>query len=99
MSSGSIVGYDVAAPASHAEEMKNMPGSLNRRTFLQGSAALAAASVSAQAAQPPAGRQPTQFQVACMTLPYSPFPLERALRGIQGAGYRHVAWGTSHRED
>ena len=40
----------------------------------------------------------TQFQIACMTLPYSAFPLERALRGIRDAGYNYVAWGTSHRE-
>jgi sugar phosphate isomerase/epimerase len=33
-----------------------------------------------------------------MTLPYAQFPLERALRGIAGAGYRYVAWGTTHRE-
>lgn len=39
---------------------------------------------------------PTKFQVACMTLPYSPFPLERALTGIQSAGYRYVAWGVTH---
>jgi sugar phosphate isomerase/epimerase len=31
-----------------------------------------------------------------MTLPYSAFPLERALTGIKSAGYRYVAWGTSH---
>ncbi len=46
----------------------------------------------------PSGPKPTQFQIACMTLPYSAFPLERALTGIKGAGYRFVAWGTSHRE-
>lgn len=40
----------------------------------------------------------TRFQLACMTLPYSAFPLERALEGIRKAGYRHVAWGTSHRD-
>jgi len=34
-----------------------------------------------------------------MTLPYSAFPLERALTGIKAAGYRYVAWGTKHRED
>lgn len=34
-----------------------------------------------------------------MTLPYSQFPLERALKGIQSAGYRFVAWGTTHKED
>lgn len=39
---------------------------------------------------------PTRFQLACMTLPYSPFPLERALTGIQRAGYEFVAWGVSH---
>ena len=40
----------------------------------------------------------TDFQIACMTLPYSQFPLQRALRGIASAGYRYVAWGTTHRE-
>jgi len=42
---------------------------------------------------------PTQFQIACMTLPYSAFPLERALRGIKDAGYAYVAWGTTHRQN
>jgi len=41
-------------------------------------------------------RERTRFQIACMTLPYSAFPLERALSGIKSAGYAHVAWGTSH---
>jgi sugar phosphate isomerase/epimerase len=44
------------------------------------------------------GAAPTRFQLACMTLPYSPFPLERALTGIKSSGYDYVAWGTSHRE-
>lgn len=43
-------------------------------------------------------RKPTLFQHACMTLPYSNFPLERALTGIQSAGFRYVAWGVNHRE-
>jgi sugar phosphate isomerase/epimerase len=34
-----------------------------------------------------------------MTLPYSAFPLERALTGIKSAGYDYVAWGTSHQEE
>jgi sugar phosphate isomerase/epimerase len=34
-----------------------------------------------------------------MTLPYSQFPLQRALAGIRAAGYRYVAWGTSHVEE
>jgi sugar phosphate isomerase/epimerase len=46
---------------------------------------------------PPRGK-PTQFQIACMTLPYAAFPLERALTGIKKAGYRYVAWGRNHRE-
>ena len=40
----------------------------------------------------------SQFQIACMTLPYSHFPFRRGLQGIKSAGYRFVAWGTSHRE-
>ena len=43
-------------------------------------------------------KKPTKFQIACMTLPYSPFPLDRALRGLKEAGYRFVAWGTTHKE-
>jgi sugar phosphate isomerase/epimerase len=43
-------------------------------------------------------RAPTRFQIACMTLPYSQYPLARALSGIKSAGYEYVAWGTSHKE-
>jgi sugar phosphate isomerase/epimerase len=39
---------------------------------------------------------PTKFQLACMTLPYANFPLERALKAIASAGYKYVAWGTTH---
>jgi sugar phosphate isomerase/epimerase len=42
------------------------------------------------------GKKPTQFQIACMTLPYSNYTFERALQGIKKAGYRYVAWGTRH---
>jgi hypothetical protein len=41
---------------------------------------------------------PTKFQLACMTLPYANFPLERALKGIASAGYKYVAWGTTHQK-
>jgi sugar phosphate isomerase/epimerase len=34
-----------------------------------------------------------------MTLPYSRFPLQRALQGIRKAGYSFVAWGTTHSEE
>jgi sugar phosphate isomerase/epimerase len=40
----------------------------------------------------------TKFQIGCMTLPYSPFPLQRALEGIAKAGCRYVGWGTTHTE-
>jgi sugar phosphate isomerase/epimerase len=43
-------------------------------------------------------RKLTDFQIACMTLPYSAFPLQRALTGIKSAGYKYVAWGTTHKE-
>lgn len=60
---------------------------MSRRQLLAGAAAMAAA---------PA-QDATTFQIGCMTLPYSPFPLERALEGIRNAGYKYVGWGTSHR--
>ncbi len=81
-----------------------MANSITRRAFVQtGVLGLAVGSAQAAATQsgdahPVPRGQPTRFQVACMTLPYSAFPLERALRGIRDAGYRHVAWGTTHRE-
>lgn len=40
--------------------------------------------------------QKTQFQIACMTLPYNAFPLSRALQGLKKAGYRFAAMGTTH---
>jgi len=76
---------------------------VSRRSFL----GVGAAAVSGMAwarlspAAPAAGAEqgkPTQFQIACMTLPYAQFPLERALRGIKAAGYKYVAWGTTHKE-
>jgi sugar phosphate isomerase/epimerase len=61
---------------------------MRRRHFL---AAPLLASASAQAA-------PTRFQLACMTLPYSAHPMERALEGIKRAGYEFVAWGVTHKD-
>ena len=40
----------------------------------------------------------TKFQIGCMTLPYSAFPLKRALSGIAAAGYQFVGLGTTHHE-
>jgi len=47
-------------------------------------------------AQSPQTPGPTKFQLACMTLPWSAYPLQRALTGIRDAGYRYVAWGVTH---
>jgi sugar phosphate isomerase/epimerase len=81
------------------------PDGYSRRSFLQaGAAGLSTLAVAnrAQAAprqgEPPTRGKPTEFQIACMTLPYSGFPLQRALEGIRAAGYRYVAWGTEHTE-
>lgn len=60
------------------------------------SSPLAQAEKAAAAGDSP--RKATNFEVACTTLPYAPFPLGRALQGIQSAGYRYVAWATAHKE-
>lgn len=78
---------------------------MRRREFLQSHSL--ALSLGAMAALPgvstPAFSQaspsPTLFLIACMTLPYSAFPLPRALSGIKNAGYQYVAWGVSHLDD
>ncbi len=64
-----------------------------RRTLLQ----MGGAALPALAAQRPAQKN-TEFQIACMTLPYAAFPLDRALKGIAAAGYKYVAWGATHKE-
>ncbi len=66
---------------------------MQRREFL-----FAPTLASAAAAGQTSAATPTRFQIACMTLPYSPFPLERALTGIKSAGYQFVAWGVNHRD-
>jgi sugar phosphate isomerase/epimerase len=68
------------------------PRHWTRRQVLLAGASLAAMPAAAQQ------RRPTNFQMACMTLPYSNFSFERALQGIVKAGYRYVAWGTRHRD-
>src|SRR5687768_8190989 len=86
---------------------------LHRRSFLKAGAVAGLAGValgSAESArsapqpanqpnQPGAQRPLTQFQIACMTLPYSQHPFERALEGIRRAGYNYVALGTTHPVD
>ena len=76
---------------------------LSRRSFVRMGAAAMSGAAMAPFTLPvmlagAEGRRPTQFQIACMTLPYARFPLARALEGIKRAGYRYVAWGTTHEE-
>jgi len=63
---------------------------MTRRQFFAAGAALAARASQSAAL--------TKFQIGCMTLPYAPFPLQRALEGIARAGHRFVGWGTTHDE-
>jgi sugar phosphate isomerase/epimerase len=78
---------------------------INRRSMLQASVAgaftftLGGASRVAHANQDTPAKKPTDFRIACMTLPYSQFPLQRALTGLKAAGYKYVAWGTTHKEE
>jgi sugar phosphate isomerase/epimerase len=82
---------------------------ISRRTFLHvGAGGLAAGALGETAiaapvpqpgVQPNPKGPPTRFQIACMTVPYAAFPLQRALTGIRDAGYRYVAWGTTHEEN
>ncbi len=76
------------------------PGWLDRRQFMQqATLGLAAVGNSVAKALAQDAKQPTRFQIACMTLPYANFSWQRALSGIRGAGFRFVAWGTSHQEE
>lgn len=83
---------------------------MHRRTFLGSLAAAglaplpartshgAALDAQATPASTQARRAPTRFQLACMTLPWAGFSLERALEGVAAAGYAHVAWGVTHKD-
>jgi sugar phosphate isomerase/epimerase len=76
---------------------------MNRRHFLAAGAAGLTLATTGAGAEQPAPRdkkaEPTRFQIACMTLPYSQHPLQRALTGLRGAGYQYIAWGTTHMEE
>ncbi|MEK6234672.1 MAG: sugar phosphate isomerase/epimerase, partial [Planctomycetales bacterium] len=93
-----------------AMETTNAPEAVNRRRLLQAATAGLGGLITmrqvvaqqpvvpAQAAPAAAAEKPTDFVIACATLPYSRFPLIRALQGIAKAGFHHVAWGVSHLE-
>lgn len=79
--------------------------SYNRRSFIKSSSALAVTSqlaispwLNAQEKSSTENNQATQFQIACMTLPFRSFPLIDSLKAIKSAGYNYVAWGTTHQE-
>lgn len=71
---------------------------MDRRAFLGVACAIASGGLRPLLAEAKDAAK-TKFQIACMTLPYSRFPLKRALEGIKSAGYGFVAWGTTHNED
>ena len=81
-------------------EPAGRPGVDRRAMLKMGAAAVTGAALgklgSASPAEAAGQAKPTEFQIACMTLPYGQFPLERALSGIKSAGYEYVAWGTRH---
>jgi sugar phosphate isomerase/epimerase len=66
-----------------------------RELFASGGAALLGKAALGQAE---GSVSPTKFQIGCMTLPYSPFPLQQALEGLVKAGCRYIGWGTTHME-
>jgi sugar phosphate isomerase/epimerase len=75
---------------------------INRRALLKLVASLTGlamfSSTQASTDEPAKKGKPTKFQIACMTLPYAQFPFDRALTGIQSAGYKYVAWYTTHHD-
>jgi sugar phosphate isomerase/epimerase len=74
---------------------------LDRRSWLRVTAA-GVASLAARVSrsdEPSSQGKATRFQIACMTLPYARFSLQRALTGLKAAGYRYVALGTTHAEN
>jgi sugar phosphate isomerase/epimerase len=63
---------------------------IDRRDFLAGALGAAAAAQTLQGT-------PTDFQIACMTLAYTAYPVERGLEGVAKAGYKYVAFGPRHK--
>jgi sugar phosphate isomerase/epimerase len=62
----------------------------NRRQFLKTAGAVAASGAAF------AQDRFSEFQIACMTLPYGAFTVERAIEGIAKAGYKYMAFGSRH---
>ncbi len=71
---------------------------LDRRQAVQGCMVLASGALLPRVSLAASlAESASRFQIACMTLAYAEHPIERALQGIQSAGYEYVAWGTTHR--
>ena len=74
-----------------------MPFEIQRRTLLQAAAiglgAFSLKSLDILAAEEHPGQKPrpTNFQIACMTLPYGQYPLVRALAGEAAGGQAGAA--------
>jgi sugar phosphate isomerase/epimerase len=66
--------------------------SLSRRSLIQAGAAV----LGGAAAAPASSGEPTKFQIACKTNPYYAFSFERSVKGISGAGFRFMAWGSRY---
>lgn len=71
---------------------------VGRRAVLHSAAVMAGAGLLGRRLVRAEEKGATKFQIGCMTLPYSQYPLTRALEGIKAAGFEYVAWGTTHRE-
>lgn len=69
-----------------------------RRLLLSAIGAVTAGAVGTRVNADSPSLMKTDFQLACMTLPYASVPFKRALTGIKSAGFRYVAWGTTHQE-
>ncbi|QGJ69101.1 Hypothetical protein PBC10988_7670 [Planctomycetales bacterium 10988] len=72
---------------------------LSGSLFLTNRQAIAVGTVEASPEQNSPPRhplQPSRFLIACSTAPYQSFTFLRAIQGIAKAGFRYVAWGSSH---
>jgi sugar phosphate isomerase/epimerase len=67
-----------------------------RRLFTAIAGAAAAGMALSKAPGAPVEGAKTNFQIGCMTLPFSAFPFTESIQAIRRAGNRYVAWGTRH---
>lgn len=74
-----------------------MADTVSRRELFRAAAGVAAAGIAvSKVSSAPAAGAKTNFQIGCMTLPFSGYPFLDAIQAIQRAGNRYVAWGTRH---